>query len=148
MRTISSTMAWTLAVASLTLAACGDGLDRADADNVEAVALGQTLYGQHCAECHGAALQGQPNWRTPQEDGTLPAPPHNDTGHTWHHPDSYLFGYTKLGGQAMIPADYKSAMPAFQDKLKDADIWAVLSYIKSRWSDNSRMRQERLNRQG
>jgi mono/diheme cytochrome c family protein len=31
------------------------------------------------------------------------------------------------------PADYRSDMPAFADKLSDDEIWAVLAFIKSHW---------------
>ena len=37
-------------------------------------------------------------------------------------------------------------MPGFEDKLSDADIWAVLSYIKSTWPDAVRQRHDELNR--
>ena len=47
--------------------------------------LGETLYAVHCAVCHGANLEGQLDWQTPDENGILPAPPHDETGHTWHH---------------------------------------------------------------
>ena len=36
---------------------------------------GAKLYQQRCASCHGAELQGQPNWQRPNDDGTMPAPP-------------------------------------------------------------------------
>jgi mono/diheme cytochrome c family protein len=62
------------------------------------IAQGKALYAESCASCHGANLEGQPDWRTPGPDGRLPAPPHDETGHTWHHPDRVLFQYTKLGG--------------------------------------------------
>jgi mono/diheme cytochrome c family protein len=117
----------------------------ADPDDGRLVARGQRLYAAHCAECHGANLEGQPHWRTPNPDGTLPAPPHDDEGHTWHHPDELLFRYTKLGGQAVVPEGFKSAMPAFAGTLSDDDVWAVLSFIKSRWSPAVRARQARMN---
>ena len=127
------------------LAACGNNFDSADASNSDAVAAGQPLYAEHCASCHGANLEGQADWRVTQADGTLPAPPHDDSGHTWHHPDALLFNYTKQGGQALAPAGFKSAMPAFQDTLTDSEIWATLSFIKSRWSLNAQIRQGRMN---
>ena len=46
------------------------------------IAQGETLYVQSCASCHGANLEGQPDWRTPDATGRLPAPPHDETGHT------------------------------------------------------------------
>ncbi|MBT3238224.1 MAG: c-type cytochrome [Rhodospirillaceae bacterium] len=106
------------------------------------VALGNRLYADNCAECHGVNLEGQPNWRVKKADGTLPAPPHDATGHTWHHPDSLLFSITKNGGQAGAPAGFVSAMPAFGETLTDSDIWAVLTYIKSRWPAAARKRQK------
>ena len=47
------------------------------------LAGGRILYKEHCASCHGAKLEGQPNWRRIGKDGLLPAPPHDATGHTW-----------------------------------------------------------------
>jgi len=128
------------------LAACSDGLDRADATNSEAVALGKTLYAENCAECHQADLKGEPNWRETKADGTLPAPPHDDSGHTWHHDDQLLFKYTKLGGAGVAPPGFKSNMPGFGAKLTDEEIWAVLSFIKSRWSLQAQARQATLNK--
>ena len=42
---------------------------------------GQAIFAATCAACHGAAGEGQPNWHIRNEDGTLPAPPLNGTGH-------------------------------------------------------------------
>ena len=50
------------------------------------VALGEQVYAQNCAACHGAKLEGQANWRQRGFNGYMPAPPHDETGHTWHHP--------------------------------------------------------------
>lgn len=135
----------TIAVA-VTLTACGDNLTSADPANLEAVALGKTLYGTNCASCHGEDLKGEPNWRETKDDGTLPAPPHDDSGHTWHHGDALLFKYTKLGGAGVAPAGFKSGMPGFGANLSDKQIWSVLSYIKSRWSIEAQARQSRLNK--
>lgn len=137
----------TLSLAAVSaLAACGDPLSSADATNAEAVARGEHIYAVECASCHGKDLKGEPDWRGTKADGTLPAPPHDDSGHTWHHADSLLFEYTKFGGQAVSPPDFRSAMPAFKDKLSDDEIWAVLSFIKSRWSLQAQQRQARLNK--
>ena len=35
----------------------------------------------------------------------LPAPPHNETGHTWHHPDEMLFAITKYGREGLDAPD-------------------------------------------
>ena len=102
---------------------------------------GETLYAEYCAACHGADLEGQPDWRSSGLDGVLPAPPHDETGHTWHHPDSILFDYTKLGGKAALArqdVDFESGMPGFGDQLTDAQIWYILAFIKSTWPDRQR----------
>jgi len=98
----------------------------------EQAALGEVVYRDHCASCHGSNLEGQPDWQTRKPDGRLPAPPHDETGHTWHHADEVLFRITKEGVSAIVPG-YKSDMPAFGSVLTDQQIWAVLAYIKSRW---------------
>jgi mono/diheme cytochrome c family protein len=146
-------LGWAIAIVALAAAIGGyaflggdDGPDRADASDAEMVAVGKKLYAKHCAECHGADLQGQPNWRRRLADGTLPAPPHDASGHTWHHPDRVLFRYTKQGGAALAPPDFKSNMPGFGDTLSDTQIWSILAYIKSRWPADIRAAQERRNR--
>ncbi len=108
------------------------------------LAQGEELYQSYCASCHGANLEGQPDWRSPGPDGTLPAPPHDETGHTWHHPDSVLFDYTRLGGKATLAAqgvDFASGMPGFGDQLSDDQIWNILAYIKSTWPDRQQQIQ-------
>jgi mono/diheme cytochrome c family protein len=108
---------------------------RADPRNAANVVLGKKLYQKHCAACHGANLEGQPNWRERLPNGKLPAPPHDDSGHTWHHPDEVLFAITKNGlVWPQAPKSYESDMPAFAEKLSDDEIWAVLAYIKSHWT--------------
>ena len=106
---------------------------KADASDRELVARGSTIYSQSCASCHGANLEGQQNWRVRKADGTLPAPPHDETGHTWHHSDDQLFQVTKWGTAAAVGGDYKTDMRGFAEELDDSDIWAVLAYIKSQW---------------
>lgn len=127
------------ALALAALAACGEetpGDDpRADPANATVVARGAQVYAGHCAACHGAKLEGQPDWRRRRADGRLPAPPHDESGHTWHHPDGVLFGITKHGlVPPYAPEGYASDMPAFGAKLADEDIWAVLAFIRSHWS--------------
>ncbi|KQI69182.1 cytochrome C [Loktanella sp. 3ANDIMAR09] len=114
-----------------TSAPAGTELDDLDPD---VVAVGQDVYADNCASCHGADLEGQPNWRSPGADGRLPAPPHDETGHTWHHDSDTLFRLTKYGTGALIgDPDYESDMPIYEGILTDAEIFAVLSYIKSTW---------------
>jgi mono/diheme cytochrome c family protein len=119
---------------------------RADPGNPELVGLGKTIYVRHCSSCHGRSLEGQPNWRERLPNGRLPAPPHDATGHTWHHPDRQLFEITKNGATGILPG-YESDMPGFQEVLSNREIWAVLAYIKSTWPGDIRARQERMNQQ-
>lgn len=117
--------------------------------DANAVALGATVYQENCASCHGVNLEGQPDWRSPGEDGRLPAPPHDASGHTWHHDGETLFHLTKYGVGALInDPDYASNMPIYDGVLSDDEIIAVLSYIKSTWPDDIRARHDEMeNRQ-
>ena len=72
-------------------------------DDAQQVALGGGIYAEHCAMCHGANLEGQPDWMNRKANGRLPAPPHDVTGHTWHHPDQQLMLITKKGLAAVVP---------------------------------------------
>ena len=111
---------------------------------------GAALYAEHCASCHGADLEGAPNWRQRGEDGLYPAPPHDETGHTWHHGDRLLFDYTKLGGEGALAAlgitDFESAMPGFGHVLTDDEIHNVLAFIKSTWPEPLRSHQKDMTR--
>jgi S-disulfanyl-L-cysteine oxidoreductase SoxD len=126
-----------LAVPALLLLSCGESAPPSKADPADAqqVALGAKVYAQHCAACHGARLEGQPNWRERLPSGRMPAPPHDESGHTWHHTDEVLFGITKEGlvPGKYAPPGYESDMPAYRTVLSDDEIWAVLAYIKSSW---------------
>jgi mono/diheme cytochrome c family protein len=125
---------------SVLLAGCAD----APPDLV----LGQKVYELHCAACHGAKLEGQPDWRARLPNGRMPAPPHDASGHTWHHPDEVLFGITKHGlVPPYAPPGYESDMPAFAGKLSDTEIRAVLAYISASWSSEiKKLRAEMLSR--
>ncbi|WP_428929659.1 c-type cytochrome [Marinibacterium sp. SX1] len=108
---------------------------------------GVALYQQNCASCHGTELQGQPDWRSPGPDGRLPAPPHDATGHTWHHGDDILFRITRDGTAAVVGGGYESDMPGFGDSLRDAEIRAILDYIKSTWPERERAYQRERTQQ-
>ena len=113
-----------------------------------ALADGAALYAEHCAACHGAALEGEADWRVQKPDGTFPAPPHDDSGHTWHHADDMLYAYTRLGGQEALKRmgvdSVTSGMPAFGEILTDAEIEAIFDYIKTHWSETAREYQRKL----
>ena len=98
------------------------------------VAGGAELYAENCAICHAANLQGAPDWKRPFTDGSLPPPPHDDSGHTWHHPDSLLLEIIANGGD---PAS-NSKMPGFGGKLTPDEMRSILEFIKSKWGKDSR----------
>jgi mono/diheme cytochrome c family protein len=115
-------------------------------NDVKVLTRGETVYRNRCAVCHGQHLEGQPEWRTRGADGLLPAPPHDENGHTWHHADDLLFRITKYGvGAAINDKTYKSAMPAFEGTLSDDEIIAVLSWIKSSWPSSVRQHNDEIN---
>jgi mono/diheme cytochrome c family protein len=123
-----------------------DGGNTLRPDDIKVVAQGEKIYAKYCASCHGENLKGQPNWRQRGPNGLLPAPPHDASGHTWHHPDELLFKMTKLGPAKLVGDGYLSAMPGYETTLSDAEIIAALSYIKSRWPAEIRSRHDSLNR--
>ena len=110
------------------------------------MARGAEIYAETCAACHGIDLEGQvADWRSRGPDGLLPAPPHDETGHTWHHADAVLFQITKYGTEALVGGDYRSNMIGFGDVLSDAEILAVLGYIKSTWPPQVIAAHDRVN---
>ncbi|HUG25404.1 c-type cytochrome [Piscinibacter sp.] len=117
-------------------------------DNARVLAQGRRIYEAQCVACHGARLEGQPNWRERGPDGRLPAPPHDASGHTWHHPDELLFRLTKFGvAKVANLKGYVSAMPVYEGILSDEEIVAVLSWIKSQWPAEIRARHDEINQQ-
>ncbi|HRQ48017.1 MAG TPA: cytochrome c [Rhodocyclaceae bacterium] len=122
--------------AALALAGCAGDVPEAGIDPSDAglVARGEAVYRQHCAACHGVDLEGQPEWRRRLPNGRLPAPPHDESGHTWHHTNAELFAMTRNGMvPPLAPPGYESDMPAYAEVLADHDIRAVLAYIQSTW---------------
>lgn len=106
------------------------------------LASGQAIYDAQCAECHGPDGEGQPNWKRPGPDGVFPAPPHDSSGHTWHHSDSQLVEIISQGGS--MP---NSTMPAYGDSLSEGEIEAVLAYIKTFWGPREQKFQEQVTKQ-
>ena len=99
------------------------------------IALGETVYVDNCASCHGVELEGEADWKQQNEDGSFRSPPHSAEGHTWHHADSVLIEAIKEGGVRYEEMDIgvTSNMPPFSGTLTDEEITAVLNYIKSTW---------------
>lgn len=115
----------------------------------QALIQGKRLYDTYCASCHGANLQGQPNWRARLANGRLPAPPHDVSGHTWHHPDGQLIEMIKIGfvGGINAPQGYQSDMPGFESVLSDEQIALILGYIKRSWPERALAAQKEISLQ-
>jgi mono/diheme cytochrome c family protein len=57
-----------------------------------------------------------------------------------------LFKLTKYGvAKASNLKEYDSAMPAFEGVLTDAEVVAVLSWIKAQWPPDIRKHQDEMN---
>lgn len=130
-------------------AACGEKSTEAKPTPTKAAAKppsqltrGRQVYVAHCAACHGLNLEGQPNWKQRLPNGKLPAPPHDETGHTWEHPDAVLFEVVKFGVAAKAGPNYPTDMLGFKDRLSDDEIVAVIQYIKSTWPERIRKKLE------
>jgi mono/diheme cytochrome c family protein len=100
----------------------------------ERVARGAELYATNCGACHGPELQGASDWKRSLPDGSLPPPPHDSSGHTWHHPDGLLLEIIANGGGPAL----NSKMPAFQEKLTPDEMRSILEFIKSKWGRDAR----------
>jgi mono/diheme cytochrome c family protein len=94
---------------------------------------GEGLYSQYCSSCHRADLSGDPEWKTRNADGSLRPPPHDSTGHTWHHSDALLLSLTRDG--SVFP---ESRMPSFGGTLTDDEIITIVEFIMSSWGPQDR----------
>ena len=99
------------------------------------VKMGEKVYLEQCASCHGVNLEGQNGWQDTMVNGMRLAPPQDKSGHTWHHPDELLFSLTECGFKVMSNDDCKISMPVYDGILSDEEIIGSLSYIKSAWPD-------------
>lgn len=117
--------------------------------NPDEITLGQTIYAANCAACHGVNLEGEADWKIQNDDDSFRSPPHDETGHTWHHPDAVLLEAIRLGGARFegLNIGGTSPMPAFGESLTEAEITAVLTYIKSTWPDDAREWQWEVSQQ-
>lgn len=135
---IAAILLITLTLAAAALLACSSPSETgAPAAEDPSPPSGRTLFVTNCAGCHGAVGEGQPNWHVRNADGSLPAPPLNGDGHTWHHSDGLLYRIVRDGGAELAVPGFKSVMPAFSETLTHQEIVAVLTYVKSLWTDKT-----------
>jgi mono/diheme cytochrome c family protein len=104
----------------------------ADQNDEALVQRGKVIFDEFCGVCHGSKLQGELKSGATVLEGQTPAPPLNGTAHSHHHADGELFGVVKHGPGSSLAAR-RQRMPDFDRVLPDADIWAVIAYIKSLW---------------
>ena len=104
----------------------------------EMVALGRQVYVEHCAACHGTFGEGQSDWETPNALGELPAPPHDSTGHTWKHSDAMLYRIIVEGWRDPFNETERLTMPAFRAVLSPREVRAVITYLKTLWTEEQR----------
>jgi hypothetical protein len=107
-----------VALSTISSTSFADGIELRPNDPVY-VKMGEKVYLEQCASCHGVNLEGQVGWQDTMVDGMRLAPPHDKSVHTWHHPDEMLFNLTKYGFKAMINDDYKVNMPVYDSVLSD-----------------------------
>jgi mono/diheme cytochrome c family protein len=90
----------------------------------ESVALGAQLYRQHCTQCHG-------------EDGRAQVDVISDaTDLTW--PEDYYSGNTAGDIFKSIREGAGVAMPAFGEQIGDEEIWHLVNFIRSLWTEEQR----------
>lgn len=105
---------------------------------------GRIGYETYCASCHGKRLEGQPDWKSPLPSGRLPAPPHDASGHTWHHSDDILTSIILRGLTPFAGEEYESDMPAFEGVLSADQVDDILAYIKDSWPERERGYQQQM----
>ena len=130
-----------LALASIFLTACASSFGGAG-PLFSSSSAGQEIFATNCAVCHGVSGEGQPDWHIKRSDGTLPPPPLNGDGHTWHHGDGLLYRIISQGGKTLEDPNYpgfKSGMPAFGERLTHEETVEVIEYVKSLWGDKSKL---------
>jgi mono/diheme cytochrome c family protein len=106
---------------------------------------GAVVYAVNCAGCHGHKLEGQPDWHRVNAAGRLPAPPLDGAGHGWRHSNAELFHMVKFSVLDEAGPGYQTDMPAFDGRLTDDDILAVIAYIHAQWPSGIQAAQAFLN---
>lgn len=94
------------------------------------VKLGNQVFTNNCAICHGANAQSTFNWRKKLPNGTYPPPPLNGSAHAWHHSFSQLMQTINEGGLSR-----GGKMPGFREKLTKVEKQAAVAYFQNFWSD-------------
>ena len=102
---------------------------------------GREIYVRNCAICHGVVLEGMDAPASSQQKTVLAVPPLNEAGRAWLLPDSMLYNVVRLGEHALARKQSAWKMPSLRYSLKKDEIWTVLNYVKSTWTDEQRAGQ-------
>jgi copper transport protein len=86
----------------------------------ESIAVGESVYQQNCAVCHGVTGAGD----GPGGANLSPPPANLLVGHAIYHADAEFFNWIRNGKPG-------TAMPAFSGTLTDEQIWSSINYIRS-----------------
>lgn len=89
--------------------------------SADALVQGKQIYESNCAGCHGSAGQGH---------GVPNAPPLNNTGDIWTLPPAEL--------HTLVRGGTHEGMPAFGQRLNEAEVNSVIDYIQTWWSAEQR----------
>ena len=112
--------------------------------------VGRAIYQTHCSSCHGERGEGAADWKRPGPDGIYPAPPHDSTGHTWHHADGLLYRIVSSGTARAVndtASRSRYGMPPFDSTLSPREIQVVISYLKAGWTPAQRRHQIEASRE-
>ena len=90
------------------------------AASAESVASGKQTYQRYCVSCHGINAEGGSG-----SDISPPAPDLTDNEWKRGSTDGEIFSVIKNG----VPPDL--SMEPWGDRIKDADIWNVVNYLRS-----------------
>ena len=86
----------------------------------ESLSTGKQVYQRYCAVCHGSNGEGGSG-----SDISAPAPDLTDSEWRRGSTDGEIFSVIKNG----VPPDLN--MEPWGDRIKDADIWNVVNYVRS-----------------
>jgi mono/diheme cytochrome c family protein len=110
--------------AALIAGGCSKG-----AQSGSATMSGAKVYAANCASCHQANGQGSPGAFPPLAGNEIVA---GDTARVIHIVKYGLSGPVDVGGKT-----YNGQMPAWSPQITDANIAAVISYVRSSWGNRA-----------
>lgn len=113
---------------SINISGAENPLRKDPATYAEHVARGGDIYVRNCMYCHGDNLDGRGHFAA----GFNPPPANfQDPGTIAMLQEAYLFWRIAKGGPGLPKEStpWNSAMPAWEDRLTEAQIWQVIMYL-------------------